>query len=283
LYEGRWSEAAAAAGQVLGLGYALFPNYRQLFMEANENNAEVIFDIQFSSPDYVHSLNLNLDLQLNIAPLPDLVNSYLMKDGLPASVSPLYDPQEPYENRDPRLLQTIVIPGYVFKGITAVDKRYYSTGFGFKKYTTYEDNITYASDVTNSPLNIILLRYADVLLMYAEAKNEASGPDASVYEALNAVRRRAGIPDVQEGLTQSELREVIRLERRVELAGEGLYYNDIRRWKTAETVNNQPIYNSKGVVIQNRSFNKDRDYLWPIASVTIEQNPDLEQNPGYSK
>jgi hypothetical protein len=283
LYEGRWSEAAAAAGQVLGLGYALFPNYRQLFMEANENNAEVIFDIQFSSPDYVHSLNLNLDLQLNIAPLPDLVNSYLMKDGLPASASPLYDPQKPYENRDPRLLQTIVIPGYVFKGITAVDKRYYSTGFGFKKYTTYEDNITYASDVTNSPLNIILLRYADVLLMYAEAKNEASGPDASVYEALNAVRRRAGVPDVQEGLTQSELREVIRLERRVELAGEGLYYNDIRRWKTAETVNNQPIYNSKGVVIQNRSFNKDRDYLWPIASVTTEQNPDLEQNPGYSK
>jgi len=284
LYEGRWQEAAAVADQVMKLGvYSLFPDYRQLFMEANENNAEVIFDIQYTAPDYVHSLNLNLDLQLNIAPLGDLVNSYLMKDGLPASASSLYNPAKPYDNRDPRLLQTIVVPGYLFKGMISADKRYYSTGFGYKKYTTYDDNTTYPTDVVNSALNIILIRYADVLLMYAEAENESAGPDASVYAALNQIRRRAGMPDIPPGLSQSDMRGVIRLERRIELAGEGLYYNDIRRWHTAEKVMNGPIYNSKGAVIQTRSFNKDRDYLWPIATVTIEQNPNLEQNPGYTK
>lgn len=283
LYEGDWADAALTAQQVMKLGYSLFPNYRQLFMEANEDNAEVIFDIQYSSPSYVHSLNLNIDLQLNIAPLPDLVNSYLMKDGKPASSSGQYSPAKPYENRDPRLMQTIVIPGYEFKGIIASDKRYYSTGFGFKKYTTYEDSTVYSTDLTNSALNIILIRYADVLLMYAEAKNEVSGPDPSIYDALNQIRRRAGMPDITPGLSQIELRAVIRQERRIELAGEGLYYNDIRRWHTAETVMNGPVYNSKGAVIQQRSFNKDRDYLWPIATQTLEQNPNLVQNPNYGK
>jgi len=284
LYESRWAEAASAAKEVIDLNqYGLFSDYRQLFMPANEGNKEVIFDVQYSSPDYTHDWNLAIDLQLNIAPLPDLVNSYYMKDGLPISESSLYDPSKPYENRDPRLLKTIAIPGYTFKGITIPSSKYYSTGYGYKKYTTYEDDVKYASDVTNSPLNYIVLRYADVLLMYAEAKNEASGGDATVYNALNQIRKRAGMPDVTEGLTKDQLREVIRHERRIELAGEGLYYNDIRRWKTAEVVMNTSIVNSSGAVIQNRSFNKDRDYLWPIHTVTLEENPALEQNPGYSK
>jgi hypothetical protein len=283
LYESSWEEAAKAALEVTKLPYDLFPNYRQLFSVANENNQEVIFDVQYAAPDYTHGLNLTLDLQLNIAPLPDLVNSYLMKDGLPASQSALYDPAKPYENRDPRLMQTIAITGYMFKGVKVPATKYYSTGFGFKKYTTYEDSVTYSADVTNSPLNIILLRFADALLMYAEAQNEFAGPDNSVYTAVNRVRKRAGMPDLPAFLSKDDMRTAIRLERRIELAGEGLHYNDIRRWRTAEVVMNQPAYNSKGNVIQVRSFNKDRDYLWPIATVTFEQNKNLEQNPRYAR
>lgn len=283
LYESRWEEAAQAALEVTKLPYSLFPNYRQLFSVANENNQEVIFDVQYSAPDYVHGLNLTLDLQLNIAPLPDLVNSYLMKDGLPTDLSALYDPAKPFDNRDPRLLQTIAVPGYMFKGVKVPATKYYSTGYGFKKYTTYEDSTTYASDVTNSPLNIILIRFADVLLMYAEAQNEFSGPDNSVYDAVNKVRKRAGMPELPASLSKEDMRKAIRLERRIELAGEGLYYNDIRRWRTAEIVMNQPAYNSKGTIIQVRSFNKDRDYLWPIATVTFEQNNKLDQNTGYAR
>jgi hypothetical protein len=78
------------------------------------------------------------------------------------------------------------------------------------------------------------------------------------------------------------MREVIRNERRVELAFEGLYYSDIRRWRTAEIVNNGFIFNYAGKPITSRTFNKDRDYLWPIPFVQIQENPQLTQNPGYN-
>ncbi|MDR1673018.1 MAG: RagB/SusD family nutrient uptake outer membrane protein [Bacteroidales bacterium] len=292
LYESRWTEAASAAKAIIDLNrYSLFKkagntptqNYRQLFLPENENNQEVIFDIQYSAPDYTHGLNLNLDLQLNIAPLPDLVNSYLASDGKPTSESSVYDPAQPYENRDPRLHATISVPGYLYKNTIIPENKYYSTGYAYKKYTTYLDDVTYATDVKNSPLNYIYLRYGDILLMYAEAKNEAGNIDQSVYDALHLIRDRAGMPDIPQGLSQGELRNVIRLERRIELANEGLYYNDIRRWRTAETVMNTSVYKNNGDLIQTRSFNKDRDYLWPISLATREQNPKLEQNPNYGK
>jgi len=281
LYESRWSEAAATAKEVMDLNqYSLFPDYRSLFLPENENNPEVIFDVQSKTPEYPNYSDLLLELQINLAPTLDLVNSYLMKDGLPIQDSPLYDPEHPYENRDPRLHKTIVVPGYMFRGAVVSETKYFSTGFGFKKYTSYKDSVA-RENITYSEINYIMLRYADVLLMYAEAKNEAAGGDETVYNALNQIRRRAGMPDFNETLSKEELREAIRHERRIELAGEALYYHDIRRWRTAEIVMNGPVLNSKGQVVQIRAFNANRDYLWPIHSITIQDNPALEQNPGY--
>ena len=281
LYESRWSEAAAAAKQVMDLNhYTLFPDYRGLFLLANQNNSEVIFDVQFKTPEYTHGFDIIIELQINVAPTLDLVNSYLMKDGLPIQTSPLFNPAQPYENRDPRLHQTCVIPGYMYRGGIVSDTKYFSTGFGFKKYTTYQDNVTQPS-LLQSEINFIILRYADILLMYAEAQNEASGPDATVYSALNQIRTRVDMPDITEGLTKDQMRDVIRHERRIELALEALYYHDIRRWRTAEVVMNGTALNSKGEVVQTRIFNPQRDYLWPIHEITIQENPALEQNPGY--
>lgn len=281
LYEGRWEEAAAAAQEVIQLGeYSLFPNYRGLFMPANENNQEVIFDVQFKEPEYTHAVDRWLELQYDIVPLPDLVDSYLMVDGQTTSESSLYDPENPYENRDPRLQQTVVLEGSMFRGQIVPEGKQFNTGYGYKKNTTYADDVA-ASVNVNSDLNFIILRYADVLLMYAEAQNEVSGPDASVYNALNLIRERAGMPEVPAGLSQAETRDVIRHERRIELAGEGLYYYDIRRWRTAEEVMNTDVFDKDGEFLQSRSFNPARDYLWPIASVTIQDNPALEQSPGY--
>src|SRR5690606_16859360 len=150
-----------------------------------------------------------------------------------------------------------------------------------KKFATYADDQS-QNDITQSEVNFILIRYADVLLMYAEAQNELSGPDDSVYDALDAIRGRAGMPNVSRGLSQEELRDVIRHERRIELAGESLYYHDIRRWGIAEDVlNGAEVLNSKGEVLRIRSFDPQRDYLWPIDEVVIQENPALEQNPGY--
>jgi len=281
LYESRWSEAALAAKDVMLLNkYSLYSDYRNLFLPENEGNSEVIFDIQFKAPEYPNTFDNTIELQQNIAPTLDLVNSYLMSDGLTTAASPLYDPAHPYDNRDPRLQKTIVFQGYMYRGGIVSNTKYFGTGFGFKKYTTYKDNVT-QPNVINSEINFILLRYADVLLMYAEAQNEAVGPDASVYNALQLIRLRAQMPEVPDGLTKDQMRDVIRLERRIELANEALYYNDIRRWHTAEIVNNANVLNSKGEVVQVRTFNKNRDYLWPIHEITRQENPALDQNPNY--
>jgi len=283
LYESRWADAVNAAKQVMDLNkYSLSPDYRGLFMVENENNSEIIFDVQYLVPEYAHSYDVYLEIQINAAPTLDMINSYLMKDGLPMDESPLYDPENPYENRDPRMHQTCVIPGYMFMGKPAVRSKYFSTGFGFKKYTSFKDNVAASSSSPGTnDINYIILRYADVLLMYAEAKNEDGGPDDSVYEAINEIRARADMPDVPEGLTKEQMREVIRHERRIELVMEGRYYHDIRRWRTAEVVMNANALNIEGDVVQTRSFNPARDYLWPLHEVTIQENPVLEQNPGY--
>ena len=210
LYESRWPEAAQAAKEVMDLQqYDLFPDYRGLFLLENENNEEVIFDVQYKTPEYTHGLDIIIELQINVAPTKDMVDSYLMSDGLPIHESLLFDPQSPYENRDPRLHQTVVIPGYMYRGGVVSDSKYFSTGYGYKKYTTYKDDLAQPS-LLQSEINIILLRYGDVLLMYAEAQNEASGPDESVYGALNAIRSRANMPEIPTGLSQDQMREVIR-------------------------------------------------------------------------
>lgn len=281
LYESRWSEAAQAAKAVMDLNlYSLFPDYRGLFMLENEGNSEVIFDVQYKVPEYTIGLDNILEVQMNVAPTKDLVDSYLMSDGLSIQVSPLFDPLNPYENRDPRLQKTVVFPGYMFLGRIVPESKYFSTGYGFKKYTTYKDDVAQPL-VLNSEINFIVLRYADILLMYAEAQNEAAGSDASVYDAINQVRSRAGMPDVPAGLNKEEMRDVIRLERRIEMVAEALYYNDIRRWRTAEIVMNADVLNSKGETVQVRTFNAQRDYLWPIHELLIQDNPSLEQNPNY--
>ncbi len=281
LYESRWSEAASAAKEVIDLNkYELFPDYRGLFMLENERNQEVIFSAQFKAPEFYNSFDVILVQQQNVVPTLDLVNSYLMIDGLTIDESPLYDPDNPYENRDPRLKKTIVLPGHMFRGIIRPEGFYYGTGFGLKKYTSYKDDVV-RPDVVQSEIDYVFIRYADVLLMYAEARNEDSGPDASVYDAINQVRIRAGMPELPENLSKSEMRDLIRLERRIELVAESQYYHDIRRWKTAEVVMNATALNYKGEVVQTRKFNPQRDYLWPIHEETIIDNPALEQNPGY--
>lgn len=286
LYAGRWAAAAEAAKAVIDAGtYSLYPNYRALFYLENEGNQEVIFDAQFRFPEFTHGLDIALDEFNTVAPLPDVVDDYYAIDGLPISASPRYDPARPYDNRDPRLQATYTVIGSQYKGAVVKEGQYPRTGYGQKKYTIYKDDVKPAATLAagQSELNYIILRYADVLLMYAEAQNEAAGPDASVYNALHLLRQRAGMPDIPQGLSKAQLRAEIRHERRIELAGEGLYYYDIRRWKTAESVMNTDVYNYRKERIDSRSFNPQRDYLWPVPSVAIQENPNLGQNPGYGK
>ncbi|MCS3283490.1 RagB/SusD family nutrient uptake outer membrane protein [Bacteroides salyersiae] len=151
--------------------------------------------------------------------------------------------------------------------------------------------------------NLIVLRYAEILLTYAEAKNEVSGPDQSIYDAINAVRRRAGQPEIS-GLGQEDMRKQIRNERRVELAFENKRYFDIMRWKIGDksltgpfykmeityqeppekvpTSVSTPLYNPRAIYFE-RIFDTQKNYLLPIPQHAINRNPKLvgHQNPGW--
>jgi hypothetical protein len=283
----KWRAAADAAKAVMDLGtYSLFNNYRGLFLQANENNKEVIFDVQYLFPNQGSSFDLICTQYNTNAPLLEFAQSYYMKNGLPITdPASGYDPAKPYLNRDPRLYATFTYPGDLYRGKKIDSTRFAITGYGMKKYSIY-DSIAPPKDKEDlktgqSDINFIVLRYADILLMYAEAQNEASGPDATVYAALDAIRDRVGMPHITSGLTRDQLRAEIRHERRIELGGEGLYYNDVRRWKTAQTVLNTNIYSWSGKYLERRSFNPARDYWWPIPTGERDLNPALEQNPQY--
>ena len=126
----------------------------------------------------------------------------------------------------------------------------------------------------------MLLRYADILLMYAEAKNELGEMSEEIWNrTVKAIRQRAGFTTssawAYPGGDADEIRRQIRYERRVELAGEGTYYNDLRRWREAENaMNNLSIYKSDGTLIGTRNFNKERDYWWPVPSRPARNSPD---------
>lgn len=310
LYAGRYQEAADAAKQVMDLNvYALYPSYKNLFTYAAEDNQEVILDVQFIKNNYSNNIYrilapVSQNGSPQYFPTNNLVDAYDMANGLsiqdPGSG---YDTINPYDNRDPRMHYSVFVPGDTlpngkvlndYPGSGTSDEVGTSfivseTGFYVRKYVNDED----LPDPTNCGINIILLRYAEVLLNYAEAKIELNKIDATVYDAVNQVRQRPDVnmPVITAGKAQDEMRQIVRHERLTELAFESQRFFDIRRWKIAGTVmqgraygityaDNNGHLQTVAVPGWNWSWN-DRNYLWPIPQNEIELNPNLEQNPGY--
>lgn len=313
LMAGRYQQAADAADQVIKLGiYGLNDSYEKLFTYAAENNKEVLLDRQFIKDTYPVNVFSYMgpysqkSANSNFVPTKALVDMYETTAGkLITDPASGYDPANPYVNRDPRLKFSIFLTGDILpSGIAfrpeptsgtadAVGNTYIAstTGFNLKKYINTDD---YANPGNNG-INIILLRYAEILLTYAEAKIELNQIDASVISAINAVRNGrtdVKLPAVSSSATQAELRTIVRRERTVELAFEGIHLFDIRRWKTAEAVLPGPVYgitykaaDGKLTTIQvvgiNRVFDKTRHYLWPVPQRERNLTPTLTQNPGW--
>ncbi|MDR2470441.1 MAG: RagB/SusD family nutrient uptake outer membrane protein [Tannerella sp.] len=282
LHGQQWQEAAELANQIiLGGKFSLYENFRTLFLASGQNNnPEIIFSTRYLNPDRSSDLDIRWSWHAFVNPRQELVDAYECADGLPISSSPLYDPSNWRLNRDPRLLLTI--KGFEDKVINSSGQEMgfaynaiSGTGYEPVKYCNWDVlPIDYS---TRSEQDWILLRYADVLLMYAEARNEASGPDASVYAAVNQVRARVDMPPLPEGLNQSAMRERIRNERRVELALEGVRWSDVLRWKTAETY--IPTLVDPGGA--RRQFDPSKHYLLPFPQSEMDVNDQLDQNPGY--
>jgi hypothetical protein len=323
LYIGDYTSCIADCQTLMGMGYSLFPSYSDLFRVQNEDNSEVILDVQYidnpaANSTYVYAVmpSNSMGGQASICPLQSLVDAYEMKNGKvitdPASG---YDPANPYTNRDPRLAATILYPGEAFlqsgsstasyyDPMTSTSPDYYAsgnntspTGYIVKKYTS---NLNDFTNLYQSGLNTILIRYAEVLLSYAEAKIESNQIDASVYSAINKVRERAGMPDVDQSVynDQASLRTLIRRERRIEFAMEGLRWYDIQRWKIGPQVMIGPVWGANiGTVdpgtgkytitgdhlptVETRQFVDPKNYLWPVPQAEININSKLIQNPGY--
>ncbi|WP_127124769.1 RagB/SusD family nutrient uptake outer membrane protein [Pseudoflavitalea rhizosphaerae] len=319
----RWATAAATNKQVMQLGYALYPKYDELFFTTgNANNEGILYReyltikkgsniIGYQGPNNVGARWLSWG---GSTPTQELVDEYAMANGMaiddPGSG---YDEDNPYANREPRFKQSILYNGNTFNGevfLSAVGSGNNSidladatdntnTGYCTKKRMDTTVNIFQGG---TSAQNYYYFRYAEVLLNYAEAQNEAVGPDASVYAALDEVRTRAGIPtftDVYPGATQDEMRQLIRRERRVELAFEGKRYFDLIRWEIAEVnlnhvMHGMKITGSPGAYTYERinavpsgapqwKFDKNKNYLLPIPLSAIGRNPAMKdhQNPGY--
>jgi hypothetical protein len=357
LYNEKYDLAAAAAKAVMDLNYhSLYPNYRNLFTYAGENSRESIFSFDFKQTVRTAAYSQGNQARLaggfsTLIPTRALADSYECIDGLTIDKSPLYSTADIYKNRDPRMRQTILgegdtwfgnggitynmtfhpdsttctryTPGPISKiSNTEVTNAFSSfSGMVLKKYIDPADLVLN----TQSELAFMLIRYAEVLLTYAEAKIELNQIDASVVDAINQVRARgygvaaaatAQYPAVSIG-SQSALRSIVRRERKVELAGEGLRLYDMRRWKIAEKAMNgvlfgkamtRALYNTlpkptldenstpdytafSGLVSTTGNFKimdnprlfQPRHYLWPIpqSELDVNKNTGFVQNPGY--
>lgn len=248
-------------------------------------------------------------------PTQNLVDDFRMADGSDFDWNNPEHAANPYSNREPRFYASVLYNGVQWRGSTLYTstnlpqeglpanpiKRgtnsYSMTGYYLRKLidpTKRGGTPNRYAPYEGADQNLIVLRYAEILLTYAEAKNEYSGPDASVLAALNKVRNRGGLESIS-SLSQAELREAIRRERHIELCFENKRYFDIMRWRqgpeiigrdvygmdvTYEMVDGKPVarYNRVLLVQKEGSFQAPKNYLMPVPDAVTGRNPNLLPN-----
>jgi starch-binding outer membrane protein, SusD/RagB family len=307
---------AAAKAVIDSKQHALFANYFNIFqyegegLQDKENIIVRQYGVSLTDRVNVHAYYRGTIENGNKSPTKSLVDSYLMSDGLPITKSPLYKKPvvslEVFANRDDRINATIMKRGdpYIFtkKVYDVAVLNFQKTGFTFRKFSNIDDWNTQASSIDRP-----ILRYAEVLLAYAEAKYELDNAitDADLDLSINLLRTRAKIAKLTNAFVNTnglDMRDEIRRERRVELAQEGFRYWDLIRWKTAEIELPKPILGNfyfkdefgsgttvrvtadNLILVQDasfRKFNPAKDYLWPMPLNEISLNPNLKQNPNW--
>ncbi len=335
LYFKHFDTAAEAAKAVMDSGeYELFDagntgQYAKLFWEEQEACKEAVLVRQFNAPELTNYIIgwgcFPTKGWGGINPTQSLVDAFECTDGAPISSSALYDETDPFKNRDPRLEVCVLHDGEEMYGVTiktaplkssgntGVAQHNDATATGYYNQKYLDPSIDPQSTGWDMGKDWHVIRYAEVLLTYAEAKNEISGLDASAFDAVNQVRRRVGMPDLQNTDaskptycgTQDALRQRIRNEWRVEFAMEGGKRQwDIRRWGIAKEVMNAPflgmkykmvndpnadpnddgkiciLYQGENIKLTGSKY-EDHNFLYPIPQEEIDLNKALTQNPGY--
>lgn len=302
----KWERAAAAVNELVSntsLSYSLDSDYGAYFSGGNPlSSSETIYAVRSWSSNTMESLNYPIATQgggSGATPTHNLVSAYEYI-GTP-------DPSDPYANRDPRLAASVVTNGSTWNG-RIIDQsaggsddmakaNASRTGYYLKKFLTDNLNLTQGQTVQH---NWVAYRWGEVLLNYAEAMNEAYGPDAvpagfsmSARQALQMVRDRASslLPQVTATDVES-FRKAVKHERRIELAFEDHRYWDLIRWKDAMEVLNSPVlgvkvsksgdaYEYEVTEVAARTFHERNHYLPFLRSEIENSNGTLEQNPQY--
>lgn len=345
LYYGDWGTAKTKAQEIINLNqYDLEKGkegYSKLFQVAGQDSKEIILAVQ-----YINSTKpLGVIGQMynngdggwsSIVPTYQLVDAYEMANGKTIDEDGSgYDEKHPFKGRDPRLALTVIYPGANYvksdgsaavfntldkelvnaKGEKASNPNFMTSADNASKtgltWNKYLSPITQYTDIWNTNACPIVFRFAEVLLTWAEAENELNGPSKDVFDKIDEVRTRTGMPamDRQKYNTKDKLRELIHRERSVEFAGEGLRRADILRWKdasgkmVAETVLNGRLERRVGTVDMNgsdpetratiksdasaeeklievRKFEPKHRYF-PFAQSILDKNPNLVQVNGY--
>lgn len=335
LYFSDWQAAAQASKAVIDGGkYELFDaegtgRYEELFWEVQEACSEAILVRQFKAPDHTHYI---IGWECfptkgwgGINPTQSLVDAFECTDGAPINSSPLYKENNPFANRDPRLEVNVLHDGEEMYGVTikvaplkssgttGIAQHGDATATGYYQQKWLDPSIDPQSDGWDMGKDWHVIRFAEVLLTYAEAQNELNPLDDSALEAVNRVRRRVSMPELQKTNaslptycgTQDALRQRIRNEWRVEFALEGSMRQwDIRRWGIANEVLNAPflglkyklvdspdalpqdggkiciLYEGENIKLAGSRY-AEHNYLYPIPQTERDLNPKLTQNPGY--
>lgn len=336
LYYNNWETAMTEAKNVMDLGqYELYDKdntgrYKELFWEVADGCDEFILSVQYNAPTRTHYL-IGWECFPTLGwgglnPTQSLVDAFEDINGAPiTSEASVYDPTNPFANRDPRLEVNVLHDGETMYGVaikvaplkssgnTGIAQHGDATATGYYQQKWLDPSIDPQSTGWNMGKDWVIIRYAEVLLTYAEAKNELSPLDPSAFDAVNQVRRRVGMPDLQNTDptkptycgTQDDLRKRIWNEWRVEFALEGGKRQwDIRRWGIAKDVLNAPFEGLRYTLVDDPNAPKgdngkkcilyvgeplklagshyeDHNYLLPIPQSEIDLNPKLEQNPGY--
>lgn len=311
----KWTEAAKASHDIiasageLGLG---LDTYANLFKSKNYNSKEVILCRPTGTSKTFEQANYPMGVtggNTTTCSTENLASAFEMKDGRAFDWNDPTMKANPYKDRDPRFYLTIVHNGMLWPAKKAVDisegganglplTNATTTGYYLRKYVDNSISFEAGSTTAATHHNWILFRYAEVLLNYAEAMIHVNGncdyKDAtytmSAREALNAVRKRAGIPEVA-ACSQDEFLMRVKHERRVEMAFEGQRFWDLRRWKNLDETKNiyaVRITHHDGVLSYEKTLLSERSvsnklYFYPIANVELFKNKKLVQNSGWDK
>ncbi|MDT0678335.1 RagB/SusD family nutrient uptake outer membrane protein [Autumnicola musiva] len=303
-----WEGAAIAAKAIIDSGYYSLENDYSDVVN-NRNSDELIFERRNSNSNWFERSNFPIGYegaQPGTAPTQNLVDAYDMQStGLDIEdANSGYDHSKPYEGRDPRLYKTVIFNNSIWKErpvetwIGGVDglpqERATETGYYLKKQVIERVSLD-PNNTTQAIHTWVHFRLGGILLDYAEAMNEAYGPNdpagmgLTALQAVNKIRSRADMPDFPVELTQEQFRQQLRDERRVELAFEDHRFWDIRRWKIGpstteiygmEIINNNETFDYQRKLVEIRVWD-DRMYFYPIPQNEVYLNENLQQNPGW--